>query len=121
MALEAVRDFKAVKAAITMEQVLEHYGILDKFKRGTDSLSGPCPRWHRPNGNAKKSPTRILTCPSAKGIYYFNRIRKTGAWATLSPFLRGEGNRLTRRNVTTRTVANCVSSPLLAQTRRGSG
>jgi DNA primase len=36
-------DFKAVKAAITMEQVLDHYGILDKFKRGTDSLSGPCP------------------------------------------------------------------------------
>jgi DNA primase len=36
-------DFKAVKAAITMEQVLEHYGILDKFKRGIDSLNGPCP------------------------------------------------------------------------------
>ena len=36
-------DFKAVKAAITMEQVLEHYGILDKFKPGTDSLNGPCP------------------------------------------------------------------------------
>src|SRR5882757_2023620 len=36
-------NFKAIKAAITMEQVLEHYGILDKFKRGTDSLSGPCP------------------------------------------------------------------------------
>ena len=36
-------DFKAVKGAITMEQVLEHYGILDKFKRGSDSLSGPCP------------------------------------------------------------------------------
>jgi len=36
-------DFKAVKAAVTMEAVLEHYGILDKFKRGTDSLSGPCP------------------------------------------------------------------------------
>ena len=36
-------DFKAVKAAITMEQVLEHYGILDQFKRGTDSLSGACP------------------------------------------------------------------------------
>jgi DNA primase len=36
-------DFKAVKSAITMEQVLEHYGILDQFKRGTDSLSGPCP------------------------------------------------------------------------------
>jgi len=36
-------DFKAVKAAITMEGVLEHYGLLDKFKRGGDSLSGPCP------------------------------------------------------------------------------
>jgi DNA primase len=36
-------DFKAVKAAITMEQVLQHYGLLDKFKRGTDSLNGPCP------------------------------------------------------------------------------
>ena len=36
-------DFKAVKTAITMEQVLEHYGLMDKFKRGTDSLNGPCP------------------------------------------------------------------------------
>ena len=36
-------DFKAVKAAITMEQLLQHYGILDQFKRGTDSLNGPCP------------------------------------------------------------------------------
>jgi site-specific DNA recombinase len=24
--------------------------------------------------------TRMLACPSAKGVYYFNRIRKTGAW-----------------------------------------
>jgi DNA primase len=36
-------DFRAVKAAITMEQVLTHYGLMDKFKRGTDSLNGPCP------------------------------------------------------------------------------
>jgi len=36
-------DFKAVKTAITMEQVLEHYGLLDSFKRSGDSLSGPCP------------------------------------------------------------------------------
>ena len=36
-------DFKAVKAAITMEQVLTHYDLLDQFKRGEDSLSGPCP------------------------------------------------------------------------------
>src|SRR5208283_1280817 len=43
MAKTSFVDFKAVKAAITMEQVLLHYGILDKFKRGTDSLNGPCP------------------------------------------------------------------------------
>jgi DNA primase len=36
-------DFKAVKAAITMEQVLNHYDLLDRFKRSGDSLSGPCP------------------------------------------------------------------------------
>src|SRR5271169_1377280 len=36
-------DFKAVKAAITMEQVLDHYGLLDQFKRSGDSLSGACP------------------------------------------------------------------------------
>jgi DNA primase len=36
-------DFKAIKAAITMEQVLEHYGLLDRFKRSGDSLNGPCP------------------------------------------------------------------------------
>jgi DNA primase len=36
-------DFRAVKAAITMEQVLDHYGLMDTFKRSGDSLSGPCP------------------------------------------------------------------------------
>lgn len=36
-------NFKTVKAAVTMERVLEHYGILDRFKRSGDSLSGPCP------------------------------------------------------------------------------
>jgi DNA primase len=43
MSKTAFVDFKAVKAAITMEQVLQHYGLLEKFKRGTDSLNGPCP------------------------------------------------------------------------------
>ena len=36
-------DFKAVKTAITMEQLLVHYNILDQFKRTGDSLNGPCP------------------------------------------------------------------------------
>ena len=43
MAKSAFVDFKAVKAAITMEQVLERYGLMDQFKRGNDSLNGPCP------------------------------------------------------------------------------
>jgi DNA primase len=36
-------DFRAIKSAINMEQVLQHYGLLDRFKRSGDSLSGPCP------------------------------------------------------------------------------
>lgn len=36
-------NFKAIKAAITMKQVLDHYGLLDSFKEKGDTLSGPCP------------------------------------------------------------------------------
>jgi len=36
-------DFKVVKSAVTMEQVLEHYCLLDSLNRSGDSLSGPCP------------------------------------------------------------------------------
>ena len=43
MAKTAFVDFRAVKAAITMEQLLGHYKILDQFKRTGDSLNGPCP------------------------------------------------------------------------------
>jgi len=36
-------DFRAIKAVLTMEQILQHYGLLDRFKKSGDSLSGPCP------------------------------------------------------------------------------
>ena len=36
-------DFRDIRARITMEQVLEHYGVLDTFKRTGTRLSGPCP------------------------------------------------------------------------------
>src|SRR5882757_4188480 len=36
-------DFKAVKAAVSMLQVLEHYGLAASFKRSGNSLSGSCP------------------------------------------------------------------------------
>ena len=36
-------DFREVRSRITMEMVLEHYGVLDTFKRTGTRLSGPCP------------------------------------------------------------------------------
>lgn len=36
-------DFRAVRARLSMEQVLAHYGVLDTFKRSGTRLSGPCP------------------------------------------------------------------------------
>jgi len=36
-------DFKAVKAAVSILQVLERYGIAETFKHSGDSLSGRCP------------------------------------------------------------------------------
>ena len=36
-------DFKAVKSAVSMEQALQHYGLLEKLKRSGDNLTGACP------------------------------------------------------------------------------
>ena len=36
-------DFRAIRSQITMEQVLQHYGVLDTLKRSGTRLSGPCP------------------------------------------------------------------------------
>jgi DNA primase len=36
-------DFRDIRSRITMEQVLQHYNLLDTFKRSGHSLSGPCP------------------------------------------------------------------------------
>src|SRR3954447_23305777 len=36
-------DFKAVREALKMEQVLDRYGLMHQFKQSGDSLSGPCP------------------------------------------------------------------------------
>src|SRR5438874_2907717 len=43
MAKSLFVNFRAVKAALKIEQVLEHYGLLEQFKKSGDSLSGPCP------------------------------------------------------------------------------
>ena len=36
-------DFRAVREAVSMERLLEHYGLLEPMKRSGDSLSGFCP------------------------------------------------------------------------------
>jgi DNA primase len=36
-------DFRDIRSRITMEQVLQHYNLLDTFRRSGHSLSGPCP------------------------------------------------------------------------------
>lgn len=44
-------DFKALKNAVTMEQVLARYQLTSRFKRHNDSLSGPCPIHRGSNPN----------------------------------------------------------------------
>jgi DNA primase len=36
-------DFRAIRARVTMERVLEHYNVLGTMKRSGSRLSGPCP------------------------------------------------------------------------------
>lgn len=36
-------DFKTVKTAVSILQILDHYQLTDTFKRSGDSLTGPCP------------------------------------------------------------------------------
>ena len=36
-------DFKALKAQVTIEQILARYGLIERMKRSGDNLSGVCP------------------------------------------------------------------------------
>ena len=42
--------FDRLKQSVTLEQVLERYGLLERLHRSGDSLSGPCPihQGHKP-------------------------------------------------------------------------
>jgi DNA primase len=52
-------SFKAVKQAVSMAQVLDHYGLMETLvPRGRDSLTGPCPIHHGAN------PTQFRVSPS---------------------------------------------------------
>ena len=65
-------DFKAVKAAVTMEQVLQQYGLLDQFKRSGDSLSGPCPIHKGSN------PTQFRVSMSKNAWHCFSECKHGG-------------------------------------------
>jgi DNA primase len=65
-------DFKAVKAAITMEQILEHYSLMDRFKRSGDSLNGPCPI------HKGSSPTQFRVSTSKNIWHCFSECKHGG-------------------------------------------
>ncbi|HZH98799.1 MAG TPA: CHC2 zinc finger domain-containing protein, partial [Fimbriimonadaceae bacterium] len=55
-------DFRAVKAAVSMEQVLEHYGLKDTLRPvGNDSLTGCCPI-HKGNNPTQFRVSRSKNC-----------------------------------------------------------
>ena len=53
-------DFRAIRSRITMEQVLEHYGVLGTFKRSGHRLSGPCPIHNGNNRTQFRVDTHVL-------------------------------------------------------------
>ena len=65
-------DFKAVKAAVTMEQVFKHYGFLERFKKSGDSLNGPCPI-HR-----GENPTQFRVSMSKNIWHCFSKCNRGG-------------------------------------------
>lgn len=92
-------DFEAVKAAVNITQVLEHYGLADGFKKSNhgDTWSGPCPLhqgsnptqfrvsvskncWHcfsggcRASGNVLEFVSRMENCSIS------NAARKLAEW-----------------------------------------
>src|SRR5712691_5266686 len=42
-------NFKTIKEQVSMEQVLEHYGLLDTLTQKKNNLVGPCPIHHGTN------------------------------------------------------------------------
>jgi len=71
-------DFAALKQNVSFLTILEHYGVLDRFKRKGDTLTGPCPI-HK--GDSKTA----FHVDLAKGVYKcFTRCKALG--------FRGGGN-----------------------------
>jgi DNA primase len=65
-------DFKAVKQAVSIVQILDHYQLTDRFKRNGDSLTGPCPLH---NG---QSPTQFRVSISKNCWHCFSECKSGG-------------------------------------------
>src|SRR6266566_2579353 len=65
-------DFHAVKVAVTMEQVLDHYSLIPKLKRNGDTFTGPCPIH---NG---KNPTQFRVSLSKNCWNCFGECKRGG-------------------------------------------
>ncbi len=65
-------DFKAVKASVSMLQILDHYGLTERFKRSNDSLSGACPI------HAGENPTQFRVSLSKNCWNCFGQCKRGG-------------------------------------------
>src|SRR5213594_283743 len=65
-------DFKAVKASVSMLQILDQYGLTERFKRSGDSLSGSCPLHNGDN------PTQFRVSASKNCWNCFGKCKRGG-------------------------------------------
>ena len=67
-------DFRAVKQAVSIVQILDHYGLTDKFKRSAngDTLTGPCPLHNGEN------PTQFRVSISKNCWHCFSECKNGG-------------------------------------------
>src|SRR5437762_9419647 len=65
-------DFKAVKTSVSMLQILDHYGLTERFKRSGDSLSGACPLHNGDN------PTQFRVSASKNCWNCFGKCKRGG-------------------------------------------
>src|SRR5438045_5852895 len=65
-------DFKAVKASVSMLEILDRYALTGRFKRTGDSLSGSCPLH---NGH---NPTQFRVSASKNCWNCFGKCKRGG-------------------------------------------
>lgn len=51
-------DFKEIKARVSMEDILDHYGLMEELKRKKDEMSGLCPFHEETKGSFRASLTK---------------------------------------------------------------